>query len=152
MSIISIWLATWLSYVKCCRNRRGVFMKLLIPIKPIGKGRPRMTRTGHAYTPEKTRKYERMVREAYVGECFIGKIEITITAYFKPPKSISKKKRETLIGQMYDKKPDADNIVKAVLDALNGKAYTDDKNVVRLTIAKLYHDFDALEIEIKEIT
>lgn len=125
-------------------------MKLLIPIKPIGKGRPRMTRTGHAYTPEKTRKYERVVRDSYTGKCYTEKIEMSITAYFEPPKSISNKKREELIGQMYDKKPDADNIAKAVMDALNGKAYTDDKNIVKITVEKMYHHIDALVVEINE--
>lgn len=33
-------------------------------------------------------------------------------------------------------KPDADNIAKLVLDALNGLAYADDKQVVRLTTIK----------------
>ena len=125
--------------------------KMFIPIKPIGKGRPRFTRTGHAYTPEKTREYERMLCLAYEGECYSGKIEVAITAYYEPPKSLSQKKREALVGQMYDKKPDIDNIAKAVLDALNGKAFTDDKNIVKLTVEKLYYGFDALAVEIKEI-
>lgn len=126
-------------------------MRMFIPIKPIGKGRPRFTRTGHAYTPEKTREYERMVRDAYVGESFSGKIEVSITAYFEPPKSLSRKKREALVGQPYDKKPDIDNMAKAVLDALNGKAFTDDKNIVRLTVEKYYGESDSLYVEIEEI-
>ena len=125
-------------------------MKFSIPIKAIGKGRPRMTRTGHAYTPEKTREYERMLRDAYVGECFTGKIEISITAYYEPPKSLSRKKREALVGQPHDKKPDIDNMAKAVLDALNGKAYTDDKNIVRLTVDKYYGESDMLYVTITE--
>ena len=47
------------------------------------------------------------------------------------------------------KKPDADNIAKVVLDALNGVAYEDDKQVVRVTISKVYSfEKEGLEIEI----
>ena len=35
-------------------------------------------------------------------------------------------------------KPDADNISKIILDALNGLAYYDDNQVTDLTIYKLY--------------
>lgn len=37
-----------------------------------------------------------------------------------------------------DKKPDADNILKAVLDALNGVAYEDDRQVVEVLCIKKY--------------
>ena len=126
-------------------------MTIKIPIKAIGKGRPRFTRTGHAYTPEKTREYERMVRLAYQGECYSGKIEVAIRAYYEPPKSLSKKKRNALIGQPYDKKPDIDNMAKAVLDALNGKAFADDKNIVGLEAFKWYGESDMLYVTITEV-
>lgn len=126
-------------------------MTIKIPIKAIGKGRPRFARTGHAYTPEKTREYERMLRFAYEGECYSGKIEVEIRAYYEPPKSLSKRKRNALIGCPYDKKPDIDNMAKAVLDALNGIAYTDDKNIVRLDVSKMYGDSDMLYVTITEV-
>ena len=36
----------------------------VIDAPPYGKGRPRFARNGHAYTPEKTAKYERLVQWA----------------------------------------------------------------------------------------
>lgn len=33
-----------------------------VPGEPVGKGRPRFTRTGHPYTPGKTGSYESLVR------------------------------------------------------------------------------------------
>ena len=36
------------------------------------------------------------------------------------------------------KKPDADNIAKAILDALNGLAFYDDAQVVYLQVSKRY--------------
>ena len=40
-------------------------VELIIEGEPVGKARPRFTRTGHAYTPDKTRKYEQAVEDAY---------------------------------------------------------------------------------------
>lgn len=44
------------------------------------------------------------------------------------------------------KKPDIDNIVKAVLDALNEVAYRDDTQVVELQVRKQYSERPRLEI------
>ena len=44
--------------------------------------------------------------------------------------------REHLI--MAAKKPDADNIAKIILDALNGIAFSDDRNITDLKVRKEY--------------
>ena len=36
-----------------------------VPGEPVGKGRPRFTRQGRAYTPAKTAKYENLVSLAF---------------------------------------------------------------------------------------
>lgn len=63
-----------------------------------------------------------------------------ITACFGIPKSTSKKARTAMLsGQTYPtKKPDVDNVVKIVLDALNGFAWHDDAQVIDLHISKTY--------------
>ena len=48
------------------------------------------------------------------------------------------------------KKPDADNIAKAVCDALNGIAYKDDSQVVDLTVRKYYSKFPRVQVFISE--
>ena len=48
-------------------------------------------------------------------------------------------------------KPDADNIAKAVLDALNGLAYTDDSKVTRLVVVKLYGTEPRVEVKLTEM-
>lgn len=78
-------------------------------------------------------------------------IKIKIKAYFEPPKSTSKKKYKELIGQSYTKKPDIDNIAKAILDGLNGIAYTDDNQVSDLEVQKIYGERARTEVEIEEI-
>jgi Holliday junction resolvase RusA-like endonuclease len=46
------------------------------------------------------------------------------------------------------KKPDADNIMKAIADALNGIAYKDDSQIVNVTITKWYSDTPRVEVAI----
>ena len=132
--------------------------EIVINCKPAGKGRPRFMFMGgrvHTYTPEKTRDLERLVAMEYKlqsGKHFgDAPLSVEIIASFEPPKSASKKKREELIKrQIYDKKPDADNIAKLVLDALNGVAYTDDKQIFSLHIIKVYAEKDGLKIRMIE--
>ena len=49
------------------------------------------------------------------------------------------------------KKPDIDNIAKAVLDALNSVAYRDDTQIVDLQIRKQYSEKPRLEICMEEL-
>ena len=116
---------------------------------PQGKARPRFTKGGRAYTPAKTRRYEEAVREAAQlaaqAQGFIKHdkgtpLKASVTAWFPVPASWPKKKRAAaLSGALYPAvKPDADNIAKAVLDALNGIAFHDDKQVVSCTVSKRY--------------
>lgn len=113
-----------------------------IPGEPKGKGRPRFTRSGQTYTPKATRDYEKLVAQTYKAEhgYWYGRemIAVRIVAYFGIPKSMSMKRRTDMIGTHPTKRPDADNIVKAVLDGLNSVAYEDDCQVYSISITKLY--------------
>ena len=120
--------------------------KITIVGKPTGKGRPKFSRQGNfirTYTPDKTVNYENLVKLSWAesgNQMLHGKIYATIYAFFKIPKSVSKKKRAEMAGAHYDKKPDADNLAKSILDALNGIAYDDDSQVVGLLVEKRYTD------------
>lgn len=48
-------------------------------------------------------------------------------------------------------KPDTDNIAKSILDALNGIAYNDDKQVVTLIVQKWYAEVPSVSVMIKEV-
>lgn len=48
-------------------------------------------------------------------------------------------------------KPDTDNIAKSILDSLNGIAYLDDKQFVKLEVEKYYAQAPSVEIIIEEI-
>lgn len=121
-------------------------VSFMIPGKPCPKGRPRYTREGRAYTPKETREYEEFVRECYATSkrTDFGEIpvEIRILAKFKIPKSASKKRAQAMReGSILPTvKPDLDNVVKSILDSLNGLAYKDDAQVTDLKIYKRYAD------------
>lgn len=118
--------------------------KFVVEGEPVGKGRPRWSKN-HMFTPEKTRQYEELVRLAYraAGGVNFGekaKIGVVINACFKIPKSYQKGKR---LAARYNinrptKRPDCDNIMKCILDGLNGVAYADDAQVVEATCRKLF--------------
>lgn len=74
---------------------------ITVPGIPVGKGRPRMSvRGGHAmaYTPEKTVRYENLVRTTFMNEYpesvpIDVPVRVVIYANFPIPKSWSKKKK-----------------------------------------------------------
>ena len=117
-----------------------------IPGSPVGKGRPRFTRTGRSYTPDKTARYENLIALAFREKFpnwtpWDGEVEMTMTAYFEIPKSWSKKKQEKARQHKIrpKKTPDLDNISK-MKDALNGIAWKDDAQVVRELNIKEYSE------------
>lgn len=131
-------------------------IKFIVPGEPVAKGRPRFnTRTGRAYTPEKTLDYENKIRRIYkekIDYMFDGAVRLTIRAYFSIPKSDSKKKKEDkLSGKIkVTKRPDIDNLIKCI-DGLNGVAFKDDSYIVEVIAGKYYSDEPRLEIKIEDI-
>lgn len=120
---------------------------------PKGKGRPRLTKTGIAYTPKDTAVYENLVRLAFSQsypdwEPRDTCVKAEIKAYYPIPKSFSKVKHiKAEDGFIYPtKKPDADNIAKSILDSLNGIAYRDDAQVITLEVYKLYSTQPRVEV------
>lgn len=125
---------------------------------PKGKARPRVTRTGHAYTPAATVAWENTIRlqaiHAMRGiDIPDGNLIVRMTFFFQPPKSYAKKRRELLMneGRPMPHKPDIDNLVKAVLDACNGIAYKDDAAVVEIDARKRYGEEDGVQVTIERL-
>lgn len=116
-----------------------------IPGEPCGKGRPRFTAGGRAYTPAKTAHYENLVKVEYERQCGghrfgDGPLRMEIVAYYQIPASASKTQKALMREGMRrpTKKPDADNILKIVADALNQLAYPDDAQIVSAAVTKSY--------------
>ena len=128
---------------------------LTIKGTPEPKGRPRFM-NGHAVTPEKTRRYERMVRALWLSEhkeCLFGDVAVRLEFYMPIPTSWSKRKQgQARAGAIRPAvRPDIDNLVKAVLDGLNETAYTDDKQIISLMAEKYYSDEPRTEVLIMEV-
>lgn len=117
-------------------------MKLVLPVEPKPQARPRFG-GGHAYEPSAIRTYKTAVgfaaRSAMAGvEPMTAPIAVVVKCYrnFKPA------------SRRYG---DADNLLKAVLDALNRVVWRDDAQVVRATVEKLQSPTPRLEIEIMPV-
>jgi len=147
-------------------------MLFTIPGKPQGKMRPRYARkTGVMYTPAETVHYEKKVRDCFriAGGEKIREtkkverdgrtvevpqaIKVEVWAFIKPAESAPKWKRELMLQNTIKptKKPDADNIGKIILDALNGLAYEDDKQVTELVVHKAYSETRRVTVGVSEI-
>lgn len=133
-----------------------------VPGPPKGKERARTVRTKSgqtfSYTPEGTVLYENLIKTSYSQQCnesFQNReaLEVIIKSYYGIPKSTSKIKRQQMLSSVLlpTKKPDIDNIAKCILDALNGVAFHDDTQVVRMHMEKQYAEQPRVEVEIREI-
>ena len=119
-----------------------------IPGEMRGKGCPRFARRGafvQTFTDEKTANAETWVKacgvKAMAGEAPItGPVWLRMNIAIVPPQSWSKKKRAAaLAGEVFPTgKPDLDNCLKLVADALNGIVWQDDKQIVSMAGTKRY--------------
>ena len=132
-------------------------VKFTIPGEPKGKGRPRFS-NGRATTPEATASYENLIQLYYIQQC--GRhpfekdvpLDVRIVVYYSIPESASKKKKAMMAAHLLRpiKKPDADNVAKIAMDALNKLAYHDDAQVVDFQFRKFYSLRPRLVITIQE--
>ncbi len=89
----------------------------VVPGQPIPKARARVTRSGHAYTPERTAAWESKVawaaRLAMQGrEPFAGDVVVAV-----------------VIKRGDRKRADTDNCVKSLIDAMDHIVFGDDQQV-----------------------
>ena len=137
------------------------FIKLTIkqaPKPPVRLLADHIDKYSQIYENKKARVFKKLVAHKYRLE-YAQKLPtekpLTVDVRFYRPiqKSISKIERQRrLTGQSWPTvKPDVDNYVKAILDALNGVAFKDDSQIVVLYARKIYSDNPRTEIEITEM-
>ncbi|MEE8382241.1 MAG: RusA family crossover junction endodeoxyribonuclease [Thermodesulfobacteriota bacterium] len=121
---------------------------------PIAQGRPRFARRGNfvvTYDPEKSKEWKNeIIRQAVAqkAEVLEGALRVELMFRMKRPKSLPKKVKYHI------KKPDLDNLAKAVLDALSGICYNDDSQIVSMGLFKSYvvdGQAPCVDIEIEEV-
>lgn len=121
------------------------YFRFTVEGDPVGKQRPRFA-GNRTYTPAKTKNYEAVVRDTYLltsGADFFEKgkpIYVHVDIFIKIPDSASKAMREKMIAKeiLPVRKPDCDNVVKTVLDGLEGDAFYNDCQVIAATSRKFY--------------
>jgi Holliday junction resolvase RusA-like endonuclease len=119
-----------------------------IPGKPAGKDRPRVVRRGDkiwTFTPKKTELAEGEIRRHWeaknlerLDEVAIG---LTVTLFVERPNShFTSKGALSATGKRHplprNQKPDIDNALKLIMDALNGRAWRDDVQISSVKITR----------------
>ena len=131
-----------------------------IPGEMRGKGRPKFSTRGgfaRAYTPAATVNMEAWVKHCAVEQIgtapLLGAVSLHMEIGVPVPASWSKKKRaEALALAIYPtSKPDLDNCIKLVGDALNGIVWADDKQIVRCSCVKRYAETAQTVITVAEV-
>jgi len=127
--------------------------------QPQTKQRPEFSRRGgkfRTYTPAKTMNYEKKVKEEakkVVPSPLEGPISLSLSFFLHRPQDLCWKTKP--MPSLYmDKRPDIDNLIKGVVDGLNGVAFVDDKQICKLEATKKYHsgtNTPRVEIKVSEI-
>lgn len=142
-------------------------IQFTIPGQPVAKGRPRarIIKGGPGkpdfvslYTPPETVAYEavvsRLAKKAMGPRApSIFPIEVMMELRMQIPVSWSKKKQvAAAAGKVRaTKKPDGDNVLKAVTDACNGIVWADDAQIVVTTVRKLYAAEPCVVLAVREV-
>jgi Holliday junction resolvase RusA-like endonuclease len=136
-------------------------IKFTVPGEPYGQPRPRFSAANgkvHTYNTDESRNYKTQVkliaqttaREQGWTFAETEGIGVNIYAYMYIPQSKSKKFHAAAMAgdERPTKKPDCDNIFKAVADALNGLLFKDDKQIIHARVEKYYSDEPRVEVEV----
>lgn len=138
-------------------------IQFTVPGEPVAKGRARASSVqGHIrmHTPQKTVNYESMVawvaQQAMAGKTpLTGPVMLSVYAVFQPPKSWSKKLQKLNLEtpQFVVKKPDFDNLLKALCDGMNGVVWVDDSQVAAIgQCRKVYGDRPRVEVTVGSLS
>lgn len=136
-------------------------IQFVVPGNPVGKGRAKAARRGKfitMYTPEKTANYEGLVAHsaqvAMNGRPLIsGPIAVELDIRISIPASWSgKRKGMAQRGEIAaTKKPDIDNVEKAIFDGLNGVVWKDDVQAVHVSKRKRYAETPGVVVIVREL-
>ncbi len=116
-----------------------------------------MTKTGHVYTPEKTRDYEAALKYAAKQAMgsrppLEGPLEMRMKVVVPIAPSWPKKRQAAARAgtEWPTKKPDLDNFMKTI-DACNLIVWVDDSQIVKTSIEKRYGDKPGMWIYVSEL-
>ena len=138
-------------------------IEIVIYGDPVPQGRPRFTKSGHAYDPQRSQNYKQLVRfwvtqhlkKIHGFKPFENAMCVELIFYLGIPSSWSKKKRTEAINGVIRpiaRNGDVDNMIKAILDAGNNLLWADDCIITDISAKKRYTgDLARVEIKINEV-
>jgi Holliday junction resolvase RusA-like endonuclease len=129
-------------------------IKIRIDIEPLPKLRARTVfKNGkvRSYTPEKTQDYENYLKTVfsqYKSDMFEPHIPLKLTVIFYRTKNKWCLRRETKPVR----RPDTDNLIKSVLDSMNGTLCPDDASICTINASKRWSENGKgyIELELSE--
>jgi len=134
-----------------------------VPGDPVAQPRHRVRTIGKRsmlYLPSKhpVHGYKAAIRAAFTGAVgewptITGAVHLSVYLQFEMPKSWSDKKRNQLKGVKHTGKPDLDNVLKAVCDALTDcKVWQDDRQVAAIYMSKRWAESGRTGIRVERET
>jgi len=120
--------------------------------QPVPWARSRQSGKRH-FTSKKVSDYKDALRWAAVGQertFFEGPVRVDLTVHIGIPKSWSKKKQKEC-HNFHPGRPDLDNYIKIVLDAMNDIVWNDDAQVQIIHAEKYYNKLPKIVVLIREL-
>lgn len=120
-------------------------------IEPMGAVRTTKAMAGKTAAGQKYATYKALVAWAvkpHVKDPLTGAIGASVKFLMPIPKSL---KEKVVPGQMHTKKPDIDNLIKGLFDAVNGVLWVDDNRIANMTVSKVYSDEPGIILDVEEI-
>jgi len=129
-----------------------LIMVLDLETKAVSKERPRVGKSGHVYTPKRTRGFEKLVaRSCLIQKPVTYPIKVFVSIMETPPKTWPVEKRQlALAGLIVPTRGDLDNQLKAITDGLNGLAYVDDVQITAIEACRCYGINNRITVHIKQ--
>lgn len=120
-------------------------LRVVVPGEPCAQGRPKFARMGkfvRAYDPKKSRNWKAMavefIKATAASDAIVfpdGPLRVMVTAVFTCPRGDHRK--TPVARRLHPKRPDAENVAKAVLDSGTAAGiWQDDSQVAILLVQK----------------
>lgn len=132
-------------------------IEFTVPGQPVAQARPKFARRGSftvAYDPAKCKDYKSWVKTCAIQEMDRtghkpydrdAALALSVIIFLQRPKSSKKDALPT-------KKPDCDNVLKGIQDALESICYVADQQIISVSVTKVYVDSDPrVSVVIREI-